>query len=161
MRIRRLALLLGPPLLLCVAAMPSIAQAPTDACKLLTAGQVSAAIGVPVGAGTHVTPTFVKTCTWNVSRQSDVKTVTLYLQKGAAYDGGKRMASQMAPLVKDASVTSAGIGDDAYYFVEGELVGLLVKKGNVSFKVTVYATLPANKKEPMELILAKDVLAKL
>lgn len=161
MRTRRLAVLLGSPLLLCVAAMPSIAQTQTDACKLLTADQVSAAVGVPVGAGTHVTPTFVKTCTWNASGKSDVKTVTLYLQTAAAYDGGKRMASQMAAMVKDAAVTSAGIGDDAYYFVEGELVGLLVKKGDVSFKVTVYATLPANKKEPMELMLAKEALAKL
>jgi hypothetical protein len=39
--------------------------------------------------------------------------------------------------------------------------GLLVKKGSFAFKVTVYATLPADKKEAKELILAKEDVAKL
>ncbi|MGH9624774.1 MAG: hypothetical protein ACRD4G_10600 [Bryobacteraceae bacterium] len=153
--------MLSAPLLLFMAVMPSIAQADTDACTMLTAAQVGAAVGVPVAAGTHVTPTFVKTCTWNASGSSDVKTVTLYLQTVAAYDGGKQMATQMAAAVKEASVKSAAVGDDAYYFVEGELVGLLVKKGSVSFKVAVYATLPVDKKEAMELALAKEAVTKL
>ena len=43
----------------------------------------------------------------------------------------------------------------------GSQAGLLVKKGNDSFKVTVYATLPVEQKEAMELVLAKEALAKL
>ena len=37
----------------------------------------------------------------------------------------------------------------------------MVKKGSASFKVTVYATLPASQKEAMELTLAKETLTKL
>ena len=146
---------------LCAVVMPSVAQADTDACTLLTPLQVGAAVGVSVRDGTHVTPTFVKTCTWTASADSDVKTVTLYLQTTAAYDGGKQMARQMVAAGNVGAVKSAGLGDDSYYFVTGEQAGLLVKKGGNSFKVTVYATLPVDKKEAMELTLAKQVLAKL
>jgi hypothetical protein len=147
--------------LFCVAAMPAAAEADTDACTLLTPAEVGAAVGVPVAAGEHVTPTYVKTCTWHATGSSGVKFVTLYLQTATAYDGGKQMARQMAAASKGGAVKSAGVGDDGYYFVAGTQVGLLVKKGNASFKVAVYATLPVAKKEAMELALAKKVLPKI
>ena len=87
--------------------------------------------------------------------------MTLYLQTAAAYDGGRQMASQMAAAAKGAEFKPAAVGDDGYYFVAGEQVGLLVKKGSVSFKVAVYATLPVDAKEAMEMTLAKEALAKL
>jgi hypothetical protein len=59
------------------------------------------------------------------------------------------------------TVTSASVGEDAYYLVTGDQVGLLVKKGGSSFKVAVYATLPVDQKEAIELALAKEVVAKL
>lgn len=142
-------------------AVPSAAKADTDACTLLAPAQVSGAVGVSVGEGTHVTPTFVKTCTWTPSGASDVKAVTLNLQTAATYDGGKQLVSKMAAASAGAAVKSGGVGDDSYYFVTGDQVGLLVKKGGSSFKVAVYATLPVDKKEAMELALAKEVLAKL
>ncbi len=159
MSTRHLGALCTVSFLLCATAMPSTARADTDACKVLTPAQIGTAVGEPVAAGTHVTPTFVKTCTWNASGSSNVKFVTLYLQTVAAYDGGKQMAAQMAAA--GAGVKPAAVGDDAYYFVAGNQVGLLVKKGSVSFKVTVYATLPVDQKEAMELTLARDSLAKL
>ena len=157
----RLAALCMAPFLACAAAMPSTALADTDACTVLTPDQVGAAVGVPVGAGKHVTPTFVRTCTWTASGSSDVKFVTLYMQTAAAYDGGKQMASQMALAGKGAAVKPASVGDDGYYFVTGNQVGLLVKKGSASFKVAVYAKLPVDRKEAMELTLAREALAKL
>ena len=157
----RLGTLFAAPFWLCAAVMPSTARADTDACTLLTPAQVGAAVSVSVGAGEHVTPSFVKTCTWNASGNSKVKAVTLYLQTAAAYDGGKQMAHQMAAASKGGAVKPASVGDDGYFFIAGSQVGLLVKKGGVSFKVAVYATLPVDKKEAMELTLAKDVLAKL
>ena len=147
--------------LFCAAALPAAARADADACKLLTPAEVGAAVGVPVAAGEHVTPTFLKTCTWHASGSSNVKFVTLYLQTAAAYDGGKQMANQMAAASKGNAVKSASVGDDGYFFVAGTQVGLLVKKGGASFKVAVYATLPVAKKEAMELTLAKKVLPKL
>lgn len=161
MRTLRPGALCAASLSLLAAATPLAAQADTDACTLLTPAQVGAAVGVPVSDGKHVTPTYVKTCTWNGSGSSKVRAVTLYLQTAAAYDGGKRMAGQMAAAAKGAAVKPASVGEDGYYFVAGDQVGLLVKKGGVSFKVTVYATLPVAKKEAMELTLAKEVLAKL
>ena len=157
----RLGALCAASFCLIAVAMPSAARADTDACTILTPAQVGAAVGVPVADGKHVTPTYVKTCTWNASGGSKVKFVTLYLQTAAAYDGGKQMASQMVAGRKGAAVKPASVGDDGYYFVAGEQVGLLVKKGGASFKVTVYATLPVAKKEAMELTLAKEALAKL
>ncbi len=159
MNTRHLGILITASFATGVAAMPSTARADTDACTVLTPAQVGAAIGGSVAAGTHVTPTFVKTCTWNASGSSSVKFVTLYLQTVAAYDGGKRMAAEMAAA--GAAVKPAAVGDDAYYFVTGDQAGLLVKHGDVSFKVTVYATLPVDRKEAMELTLAREALAKL
>lgn len=158
----RLGALCAAPFWLCAAAMPSVAQAETDACTLLTPAQVGAAVGVSVAAGKHVTSNYVKTCTWTPPGSSNVKAVTLFLQTAAAYDGGKSMASQMVAAGKGkGAVKPASVGEDAYYFIAGDQVGLLVKKGGISFKVTVYATLPVAKKEAMELTLAKEVLAKL
>lgn len=145
----------------CAAALPLAARAETDACTVLTQAQVGAVLGTPVVEGTHVTPTFVKTCTWNASGSSTVKFATLYLQTVAAYDGGKRMAGEMVALGKGAVMKPAAVGDDAYYFVAGDQAGLLVKKGGVSFKVTVYAKIPGEQKEAMEMALAKEALAKL
>ena len=151
----------GAAFLLCAALAPSSARADTDACTLLTPAQVHAAVGVTVGKGEHVTPTYVKTCTWRASGSSSVKFVTLHLQTAAAYDGGKQMAQRMAALSKGGAVKAASIGEDGYYFVAGTQVGLLVKKARVAFKVAVYATLPVGKKEAMELTLAKKVLPKI
>ena len=67
----------------------------------------------------------------------------------------------MANGAKASAVKTVGVGDEGYYFVTGDQVGLLVKRGSVSFKVAVYAKLPVDKKEAMELTLAKDVLTKL
>jgi hypothetical protein len=142
-------------------ALPSTARAETDACTVLTPAQIGSAVGVPVSEGQHVTPTFVKTCTWTASGSSKVKAVTLYLQTAASYDGGKQMAGQMAASAKGAAFKPASVGDDGYYFVAGDQVGLLVKKGGVSFKVAIYATLPVDTKEAMEMTLAKQALAKL
>lgn len=157
----RFGTLFAAPFWLCAAAVPSAALADTDACTLLTPAQVGAAVGTSVAAGKHVTSSYVKTCTWNASGSSNVKFVTLYLQTAAAYDGGKQMARQMAAASKEGAVKSASVGEDGYFFVAGSQVGLLVKKGGASFKVAVYATLPVDKKEAMELTLAKEVLAKL
>jgi len=145
----------------CVAALPLAARGETDACTLLTAAQVSAAVGTPVGEGTHVTPTFVKTCTWTPSGKTRVGSVTLNLQTATMYDGGKRQAAMGAAAVQGAAFKPASVGDDAYFFVTGDQAMLWVKRGAVAFKVAVYAKLPADEKEAMELKLAREVAGKL
>lgn len=145
----------------CVAAtLPVIAHAETDACTLLTPAQVGAVAGA-VGDGAHVTPNFVKTCTWSPSDKSKVSAVTLNLQTAAFYDSGKQHAMVGVAAVGGGAVKPASVGDDAYYFVTGDQAALFVKKGGVSFKVAVYAKLPVDEKEAMELKLARQVVAKL
>ena len=126
-----------------------------DACALLTPAQVSTALGAPVGAGSYVTPTFRKTCTWNATA-SGGGYVTLMLQDVSGFEGGKQLG-RMA--LRNMSVTSiSGVGDDAYYLAVGDQVGLIVKKGNAAFKVAVYAHIPVESKEAKEKALAQQVL---
>jgi hypothetical protein len=140
------------------AAMTGSADAapPTDdACSLLTTAQVSAALGVPVGAGTTITPTFKKTCTWTAATNGG-GTVTLNLQSVDQYEGGRKLAS----YGKSVSSTSiAGVGDDAYYSGTDKLISLVVKKGDVAFKVAVYAHLPIDEQRAVEKALALQVAA--
>jgi hypothetical protein len=149
-------------IMLIASSLPLMAHAETDACTLLTPVQVGAAVGGAVSDGTHVTPTFVKTCTWTPSGKSRIVSVTLNLQTAAFYDGGKRQATMGAAVAgKGTEIRPASVGDDAYYFVIGDQAALFVKKGAVSFKVAVYAKIPAEEKEAMELKLAKEVVARL
>jgi hypothetical protein len=139
-----------------VAAIAPSANAapPGDACSLLTAAQVSAALGIPVGAGTYVAPTFKKTCSWNATTD-DGGTVTLNLQGREQYENGKKLAS----YGKSASATPIGdIGDEAYFFGTDKLVSLIVKKGNAAFKIAVYADIPVEKQQAAEKALALQIV---
>jgi len=146
---------------LCMAALPLVAAAETDACTLLTAAQVGTAVGGAVSDGKHVTANFVKTCTWTPAGKSKVASVTLNLQTAAFYDGAKRQAMMAATAGgKGTEMKPAGVGNDAYYFVTGDQAVLFVKKGAASFKVAVYAKLPVDQKEAMEMKLAREVVGK-
>jgi hypothetical protein len=146
---------------LCAALAPLAAHAETDACTLATPAQISAAIHATVGAGTHVTPTFVKTCTWTPTDASSIRAVTVNLQTAAFYDGAKQMASRAAAASPAMQVKPASVGDDGYYDVEGELVMLFFKRGGSSVKVAVYAKTSVEEIEAMELAIARQVAAKL
>jgi hypothetical protein len=137
----------------------SSANADTDACGLLTQAQVAAAAGFTVEKGTHVTPTFLKTCTWTGSNASGVQVVTLNLQTAAFFDGSKKQAALMAAA--GGALKPAGVGDDSYYAVLGDQVALWVKRGGNAFKVAVYKKIPVGQKEGIELALARQVVPKL
>jgi len=139
--------------------LTSSAKDDADACALLTTAQVSAAVRFPVAEGKHVTPTFLKTCTWTGSNSTGAQFVTLNLQTGTFFDGAKKQAILMAAV--GGTMKPAGVGQDSYYFVEGTQVALWVKKGGGSFKIAVYKQIPVDQKEEMELTLAKDVVPKL
>jgi hypothetical protein len=156
------------------ATAPSASAAPADdACTLLTQAQVTAAVGVPVGSGSHVTPTYLKTCTWAPSSgpTKDVKSVTLSFQAADAYETGKKLMEQTAARMKEqndkdaapmANASATGIGDDAYYTSMGSTyTGLMVKKGNIAFKVAMYGDFPTEKKKAVEKTLALQALSKL
>jgi len=149
------------------------AAPPADACALLTQAQVNAVLAVSVGAGSHMPPTYLKTCTWSPAGGPTnlVKYLTLSLQSADGFETAKNVASQMATAMKEkkdkdanqiASGSAGGIGDDAYYAsMGGGYTALMVKKGNVAFKVAIYGGLAMEKKKAMEKSLAQEVLAKL
>ena len=147
-------------LLNCAATAP-VAMADTDACTLVTQAQLSAALGVPMDAGKHTTPTYVKTCTWvpTGGATKSLKFVTLNLESANGFEGGKSLVTAS----KDVVVTPAsGIGDDAYYAVfGGKIVNLMVKKGNVSFKLAIYGSSDTDKAMAMEKTIAQGVVSKL
>jgi hypothetical protein len=138
---------------------PSASAVPDDACSLLTQAQLSTALSVSVGAGSYISPTDKKTCSWKGTADASkgAKIVTLMLQTLAAYQAGKSVQ------VKTIVVTPAsGIGDDAYYLAVGSNVGLIVKKGSAMFKVAVYASdLTLEQKQAVEKTLAQQVVSKL
>jgi hypothetical protein len=145
--------------LICATVSAAPAKSDTDACGLLTAAQVSAAVGFAVGQGTHVTPTFVKTCTWNATNGAGVQTATLNLQTAAFFDGAKRQAAMMAAA--GGTMKPAGVGDDSFYVIVGTQVTLWVKKGGGAAKIDVYKQISVDQKEALELALAKQAVPKL
>ena len=81
------------------AAAPSAAAAPpSDACPLLTPAEITAVVGVTVGAGAHMTPTYVKSCTWSPSggAAKDFTTLVLALEPAASYQSAKAMLQAVA-----------------------------------------------------------------
>jgi hypothetical protein len=148
-------------LALCASLAPLAAHADTDACTLITPAQVGAAIHGTVGAGTHVTPTFVKTCTWTPVGSSSVRAVTVNLQTAAFYDRARQMASRAAAASPTMKIQSVSVGDDGYYSVVGDMATLCFKKGSSSVKVAVYAKTSLDEIEAMELTVARQVASML
>ena len=146
------------------------AAPPEDSCQLLTQAQVTAALGVSMGAGSHLPPQFLKTCTWAPAggASQTVKYITVSYQSAESFGATKKLAEQTEAAMKAqgdkdaqmANASASGIGDDAFYTTMAGYTGLLVKKGNTAFKVAIYATLPAEKLKAMEKTLALDVLSK-
>ena len=127
------------------------AATPTDACQVLTAAQVSSALGVKVEEGTHVTPTFTKTCTWVVKAGGII--VTLNIQEMAMFKGGKG-----ALTVTEAT---GGVGDEAYYIGVPATMALSVRKADAAFKVSIYASkLPLDQRKAIEKTLAQQAATK-
>ena len=143
-----------------VGAIPALA-APTDACALLTQAQVTAAVSVSLGAGTHVNQTFTKTCTWTPATPGEVKAVTLNLQTAQEYDGGKAKLEKVKTLMPNPPKTTpvAGVGDDAYFLEFPNVTSLFVKKGSEAFKLVIYGAMPAPKAEGALKTLASQVLS--
>jgi hypothetical protein len=139
-----------------VASPAANAAFPDDPCALLTPAQISAAVGVQVSAGV---PTSNKhTCTWTATTHApnSTKFVTLFFQPADTFESskGKAMGGVVVTPV-------SGLGEDAFYMGVATNIFLFVKKGTVSFKVSVYADIPLDKKESMEKTLAQQVVSKL
>ena len=130
----------------------AFAAPPTEACTVLTAAQVSSELGSSVGEGTYIMPTFKKTCTWNIPTGG---AVTLQLQSLQFFNAGK------GSLASAERTSVSGVGDEAYYLGAGPTTGLVVKKGEGAFKISVYSSsLSLDQRKAIEKALAQQVLAK-
>jgi hypothetical protein len=144
------------------------AAPPSDACPLLTQAEVTAVVGVSVGAGSHITPTYLKSCTWEPPGGATVQfsSVLLALESAAAWQSAKAMLQAVANspnnIKNGITMTPAsGIGDDALYSSVGNYTKLIVKKGDVAFQIVISGSAPIEKKRDMEKALAAKVISKL
>jgi len=129
---------------------------PADACSLLTASQISGAMGVDMG-----TPRAIGTraCQWRQPVKSGslgaIADVTIIDLNGHAM--GKKAAGTF-------TITPVGgLGDEAYYSESknGKLTSLRVRKGSAAFAVHVWGgPMPAAEAKPKELALAKLIVPK-
>jgi hypothetical protein len=108
-----------------------------EACTLITQTQVSAALEVPVNAGTPIgSPS---TCQWTGKGRFATLTITQPLAGKSAVDrfnAGK--TSTLPGIIKEPV---SGVGDEAFYVYIGNTtraMGLVVKKGNSAFEIRVY-----------------------
>lgn len=134
---------------------------PSDPCSLLTPAQVSAVLGMQVGAGKSLVSTV---CDWRAPNQPAGKkekavTITLLDANGFA-------ATKMQLNLRGITKTPvSGIGDEAVYGASGLASTLSVKKGNFYFVVQVDG-FPFNKAkgadetEAKEKTLALEILSK-
>jgi hypothetical protein len=124
------------------AAAPSVhAAPPDDACSVLTQAQVTAALGVAVGAP-HQTTAMMKTCTWIQADAGLIggKSVQVILRTADDHDKNKAQMNQAT----------------------GSTATLSVKKGDAGINVAVRASdFPLDKTKAIEKTLAQQILAKL
>jgi hypothetical protein len=155
------------------AAAPSVHAAPhDDACSVLTQAQVTAGLGVAVGAP-HQTTAMMKTCTWIQADAGLIggKSVQVILRTADDHDKNNAQMNQANAMAKEKKggaehapnvAPIGGLGDDAYYTTTGSTATLSVKKGNAGINVAVRASdFPLDKTKAIEKTLAQQMLAKL
>jgi len=142
------------------------AAPPKDACSLLTPAQVSAALGVAVGAGKQQGQL---DCEWDQPGWTMARGVRMLLHilgpVGTLTPAEQFNAIKMPLPVKGITkMPLSGVGDDAVYGIAGALAPeLTVKKGNFVFQIRIQG-FPRNQTDQIEAkekTLAQSVLAKM
>jgi hypothetical protein len=145
---------------------PTYAAPPKDACSLLTAAQVSAALGVSVGAPQQADEF---NCEWSEPGVNAVraKGVLLHIVGPVGNLTPAEVFNNIKMPVPVKGITKTllrGVGDDAVYGINGASAPeLTVKKGNSVFQVRLlgFPRSQINEIEAKEKMLAQNVLAKL
>ncbi len=128
----------------------------TDACALLTEAQVTAALGVTVGAGAPPGPG-QHSCLW--SDKDVTYTVELSITDGGVFNDTEGGSMSGITITK-----VSGIGDAAYYFDGGVVFSLYFAKSSNYFSIAVLAgmindRLTQDEERAIEKTLALEVLA--
>lgn len=107
-----------------------IEEATGDACKLLTAAQVSALLGVPVDEGAYSFPGHTQFCVWRERAKSHAlaQNVQVNILTARQYDLAKT-----GPFAKGAE---GGLGNEAYWaLTPGIGFTLSIKKGSTYIRL--------------------------
>ena len=111
-------------------AMAAIPEATGDACKLLSAAQVSSVLGVQVDEGTYSLPGHPQFCIWKEHGKPDMAAQNAQVHF---------LTSRQFELPKTgpfAKGSENGLGDEAYWaYTPGIGFTLSVKKGSTYFRV--------------------------
>jgi len=109
-----------------------------EACTLITQIQVSAALEVPVGAGTPIASP--STCQWIGKGRFATLTITQPLGGKGPVDRFNAGKTSTMPGITIEPIS--GVGDDAYYVYFSNTrragLGLVVRKGSSAFEIRVY-----------------------
>ena len=111
---------------------PVNAGAPGDACALLTAPQVSSALGAVVGLGQPIMPNHTTVCTWKEQGVPDgtERNVSVSLITLKSFEFGK------TPTAVMTKTPVSGVGDEAYFTEpRGMVASLSVRKGGTCFQI--------------------------
>jgi hypothetical protein len=126
-----LSMAVGLSVYLCApAAGAALDHAAGDACKLLSAAQVSTALGVPVGEGAYVDETHPEFCIWRERGKQPMmaQNVEVHFMTARQFD-----APKTGPFAKGSE---SGLGDDAYWsYTTGVGFSLSLKKGSTYIRV--------------------------
>ena len=115
---------------MCAAVGAQFALPTGDACKLLTAAQVSAVLGVPVDEGDYSIPGHTHLCVWRERGKSQgiAQNVQVHYLTAQQYDLPKT-----GPFAKGSE---AGLGDEAYWaLTPGIGYTLSIKKGSTYIRI--------------------------
>jgi hypothetical protein len=143
-----------------VALTSSAAFADGEACTLITQAQVSAALGIPVDAGTPISRP--STCQWIGKGKFATLTIIQPRDGKSPIDSFKAGKASTMPGITVEPVS--GVGDDAYYVYFSNTtragVGLVVKKVSSAFEIRVYG-FDLDKAKPVAKTLCQAVAGKL
>lgn len=112
------------------AAAAALERATGDACKLLTAKQVTAVLGVPVDEGAYIDATHPEFCIWREQGKPEMiaQNVQVHFMTARQFD-----APKTGPFAKGPE---SGLGDDAYWsYTPGIGFTLSIKKGSTYIRV--------------------------
>jgi hypothetical protein len=133
-----------------------------DACSMLTQSEVSAGLGVQVGAGNGSMP---KICQWREQAKpgADILIADLNGPDITLFNNVKSMASSTGAALRPAS----GLGDEAFFYYKqaGRMVSeiLWFRKGDLAYNVRVWGhkKISDAEREAKEKAIASTVLHKL
>jgi hypothetical protein len=136
----------------------------SDGCAVLTPAQVSAVLGVSVGAGQHIIPSSPASCGWAQpadSNHTGKRAVFEIWRAVGKLSPADRFTIAQKPVQGIPKAPVSGVGDEAIYITTAGIgTGLTVRKGTSVLTVRVYG-FPLDQIKAMEKTLALDAIGKL